>query len=68
MKYLNGEHSFYEEKFSSIKSAGSLSLKFWLAVSHTPKSECSNFLIEYLGEIKTEFDNILACLSVAQMS
>ena len=68
MKYFNGEHSFYEEKFSSIKSAGSLSLKFWLAVSHTPKSECSNFMIEYLGEIETEFDNILACLSVAQMS
>ena len=27
MKYFNGEHSFYEEKFSSIKSAGSLSPK-----------------------------------------
>ena len=25
-------------------------------------------MIEYLGEIETEFDNILACLSVAQMS
>ena len=27
----------------------------------------SNFVIEYLGEIETEFENTLACLSGAQM-
>ena len=32
---------------------------------HTAKSIFSNFEIEYLGEIETE--NILACLSGAQM-
>ena len=26
-----------------------------------------NFVIEYLDEIKTEFENTVACLSVAQM-
>ena len=31
------------------------------------KSIFSNFVIEYLGEIETEFENILACLSGAQM-
>ena len=30
---------------------------------HTTESEFSKFMIEYLGEIKTEFENILACLS-----
>ena len=34
---------------------------------HTAKSIFSNFVIEYLGEIETEFENILACLSGAQM-
>ena len=45
-----------------------LSLKFWLqGVMHTAESNFWNFVIEYLGEIKTEFENTLACLSGAQM-
>ena len=32
---------------------------------HTAESNFSNFAIEYLGKI--EFENILACLSGAQM-
>ena len=35
---------------------------------HTAESIFSNFVIEYLGEIETEFENTLACLSGAQMS
>ena len=34
---------------------------------HTAESIFSNFVIEYLGEIKTEFENTLACVSGAQM-
>ena len=34
---------------------------------HTAESNFSNFVIEYLGEIETEFKNALACLSGAQM-
>ena len=34
---------------------------------HTAESNFSNFVIEYLGEIKTEFKNTLTCLSGAQM-
>ena len=34
---------------------------------HTAESNRPNFVIEYLGEIKTEFENILLCLSVSQM-
>ena len=34
---------------------------------HTPESIFSSFVIEYLGEIETEFENTLACLSGAQM-
>ena len=34
---------------------------------HTAESNFSNFVIEYLGEIETEFENTLACLSGAQM-
>ena len=34
---------------------------------HTAESNFSNFVIEYLGKIETEFKNILACLSRAQM-
>ena len=30
---------------------------------HTAESEFSNFMIEYLGEIKTEIENIYALLS-----
>ena len=45
-----------------------LRLKFWLrSVMHTAESIFSNFVIEYLGEIETEFENTLACLSGAQM-
>ena len=49
-----------------------LSLKFWLrGVMHTSEytaeSNFSNFVIEYLGEIETEFENTLLCLSGAQM-
>ena len=29
---------------------------------HTAESNFSNFVIEYLSEIKTEFENILVCL------
>ena len=32
---------------------------------HTTKSKFPNFVIEYVGEIYTEFENTLACLSVA---
>ena len=35
---------------------------------HTTESKILNFVIEYLVEIKTEFENTLACLSGAQMS
>ena len=28
---------------------------------HTVESKFSNFVIEYLGEIETEFNNTLAC-------
>ena len=34
---------------------------------HTAESNFSNFEIEYLGEIETEFENSLACLSGAQI-
>ena len=34
---------------------------------HTVESNFSNLVIEYLGKIETEFDNILVCLSGAQM-
>ena len=46
-----------------------LSLKFWLSVvMHTTESNFLNFVIEYIGEIKTEFENTLPCLSEAQMA
>ena len=45
-----------------------LSLKFALrCIKHTAESNFSNFVIEYLGKIETEFENTLACLSRAQM-
>ena len=34
---------------------------------HTADSNFVNFVIKYLGEIETEFENTLACLSGAQM-
>ena len=34
---------------------------------HTVESNCSNFVIKYLGEIETELKNTLACFSGAQM-
>ena len=34
---------------------------------HTAESNFSYFVIEYLGEIETEFKNTLACLSGAEM-
>ena len=34
---------------------------------HTAESNFSNFVIEYLGEIETKFENTLPCLSGAQM-
>ena len=34
---------------------------------YTAESNFSNFVIEYLGEIETEFENTLPCLSGAQM-
>ena len=44
-----------------------LRLKFRLHdVMHTTESNFSNFVIEYLGKIETEFENT-ACLSEAQM-
>ena len=33
---------------------------------HTAESNFSNFVIEYLSEIETEFENTFACLSGAQ--
>ena len=36
-------------------------------VMHTAESNFSNFVIEYLGEMETEFENTLACLSGAQI-
>ena len=44
-----------------------LSLKFWPMVSCTVESNFSNFVIKFLGEIETEFENTLACLLGAQM-
>ena len=35
---------------------------------HIAESNFSNFVIEYLGEIETEFENTLACLSGAWKS
>ena len=34
---------------------------------HTAESNFSNFLIDNISEIKTEFENTLPCLSGAQM-
>ena len=34
---------------------------------HTAESNLLNFVIEYLGEIETEFENNLLCSSGAQM-
>ena len=34
---------------------------------HTAESIFSSFMLEYLGEIETEFENTLPCLSGAQM-
>ena len=34
---------------------------------HTTESNFSNFVIEYLNKIETEFENTLSCLSGAQM-
>ena len=34
---------------------------------HTAESNFSNFMIQYLSEIKTKIENTLACLSGAQM-
>ena len=34
---------------------------------HTAESNFTNFVIEYLGEIETEFEQTLACFSGAQM-
>ena len=40
-----------------------LRLKFWVRdVMHTTESNFSNFVIKFLSEIETEFENILACL------
>ena len=51
----------FEEKMFEL-----LRLKFWLCgVMHIPELNFSNFVIKYHGEIKTEFENILACLSGA---
>ena len=48
-------------KSLSIKSEP-LSLKFWLCGVHdTMESEFSNLMIEILGDIDSEFKNILAC-------
>ena len=53
----------FEEKIVDL-----LSLKFWLpGVMHIAESNFSNFVIEYLEKIETEFENILACLSGAQI-
>ena len=34
---------------------------------HSAEFKFSNFVIEYLGGIETEFENIFACLSGAHM-
>ena len=34
---------------------------------HAAESNFSNFVIEFLGEIETKFENTLTCLSGAQM-
>ena len=45
-----------------------LNIPFWLhGVIHTGESNFSKFVIDYLGEIETEFENTLPCLSGAQM-
>ena len=42
--------------------------KIWLrSVMHTTESIFSNFVMEYFGEIETEFEHTLACLSLAWM-
>ena len=42
--------------------------KIWLrGVMHTAESNFSNYVIEYLDDIDTEFENTLACLSGAQV-
>ena len=52
---------------TSIMKEKILSVKFWLhSVMHTVESNFSNLVIEYLGKIETEFENILVCLSGAQ--
>ena len=61
---FRGEHICHERKDLKKKNFYLLSLKFWLSsVMHTAESNFSNFVIEYLCEIVTEFENTLACLA-----
>ena len=63
---FRGEHIYHEKKRFEEKKFDLLSLKFWIrGVMHTAESNFSNFVIEYLVEIETEFENTstLACLS-----
>ena len=62
--------------FSNSVSISPRYSNFWKALRcashrgvklHTAESIFSSFVIEYLGEIETEFKNTLACLSGAQM-
>ena len=68
---FRGEHIYCTvawNKIFEVLKVALLNLKFWLhGVMHTAESKCLNFVIEYLGEIKTEFENTLPCLSGAQM-
>ena len=56
-----------EAKWSKTPKRGAwvrVNLTFWLiCVMHTVESIFFNFVIEYLGEIETEFENTLPCLS-----
>ena len=63
-----GKHIYHGRKDLKYKSGSYLSLKFsFRSVMHTAESEFSTFMIEYLGEIETEFEYTLSFLSGACM-
>ena len=65
---FRGEHIYHERKKMEEHIFDLLSPNFWLrCVMHTAMSNFPNFVIVYLGEIDTELENTLACLSGAQI-
>ena len=64
---FRGEQFYHVRKDLKKTNFYLLRLKFWLlGVKHTAESNSSNFVIKYLGEIRTELENTLAWLSGAR--